>query len=84
MRGDEGDLERVLDHAPAMVLARVPGAEEALLVSSASIVGGFRALVIDLATADAVEILRPLEAQLRNRQAPPEPVRYADVFDAFA
>jgi 2-keto-3-deoxy-6-phosphogluconate aldolase len=60
MRADESDLERALDHAPAMVLPGAPSAEHALLVASASIAGGFRTFVIDLATEQASDLLATL------------------------
>jgi len=60
MRADEHDLDRVLDHAAGMVLTPSTSALDAMLVASSSIAGGFRALVVDLATESAVDLVGSL------------------------
>jgi 2-keto-3-deoxy-6-phosphogluconate aldolase len=60
MDADASDLQRVLDHAPAMVLPSAPSPEHALLIASASIAGGFRTFVIDLATDSASDVVASL------------------------
>lgn len=60
MRADEHDLDRVLDHAAAMVLMPDTSAQDAMLVASSSIAGGFRAFVVDLANESAIDLVGAL------------------------
>ncbi len=60
MRADSADLERVLDHAAGMVLTPTTSAQDAMLVASSCIAGGFRALVVDLGTESAIDLIGSL------------------------
>ena len=60
MRADSADLDRVLDHAAGMVLTPTTSAQDAMLVASSCIAGGFRTLVVDLVTESAVDLIGSL------------------------
>ena len=60
MLADEHDLDRVLDHAAAMVLMPDTSAQDAMLVASSSIAGGFRTLVVNLVSESAIDLVGAL------------------------
>lgn len=60
MRADEHDLDRVLKHAAAMVLMPDTSAQDAMLVASSSIAGGFRTLVVNLRSESSIDLVGAL------------------------